>query len=183
MLTRCVGHDILGPQSRSVHPREALLLGSLRPPRYAHSFNPECRQPSASLRVIYFPFLVRPHGSYSNIYLEMPSNSVLCCCAQDALALSQIINNMVGVCGSVRQQCPHSGRAFLGRKPLKGWQLKVSSVHALAFNEFGCLLRGDAEKLGKRTNPKLTRCHVERLDVPRQTLAVHHSVQAINLPL
>ena len=68
-------------------------------------------------------------------------------------------------------------------KTAEGVATQVSSVHAPAFNEFGCLLRGDAEKLGKRTNPKLTRCHVERLDVPRQTLAVHHSVQAINLPL
>src|SRR5256885_14007844 len=111
----------------------------------------------------------------------MPSNSVLCSSAQDALALSQIINNTVGVHRSVRQQCSYSGQAFLGRKLLKGCRLNVSSVQTLAFHELGCLLRGDADELRQRTNPKLPRCRVKRLNMPRQALAVHHGVQTVDL--
>src|SRR5439155_10969670 len=121
--------------------------------------------------------------SYSNVYLEMPTDAMLRYYSQYALTLTQVVSNVVRVCLSVRQQGSHGGQALLGRELLKWRQFDVARVNTLALHELSRLLRSNTEELRERTDAKLACRNVKRLDMPRQTLAVHHGVQTFDLPL
>ena len=108
---------------------------------------------------------------------------MLRCYSQYALTLTQVVSNVVRVCLSVRQQGSDGGQALLGRELLKRRQFDVTRVNVLALHELSRLLRGNTEELRERTDAKLACRNVKRLDMPRQTLAVHRGVQTFDLPL
>src|SRR2546427_1925653 len=84
--------------------------------------------------------------SYSNVYLEMPTDAMLRCYSQDAFTLTQVLSNVVRVCLSMRQQGSHGGQALLGRELLKRRQFDVTRVNVLALHELSRLLRGNTEE-------------------------------------